>query len=172
MGKIGKPRSLLETDDRFNFDCGEEALNNWFSRNSWKNHRDSITRTTVLPVDDSSEVVGYVSLCASEMRRDFLPKAYQRNQPQTIPCFLLAQLAVNLNYQGQGCGVSLLQYAFRTAIEANIQLGASCLITHPLNENARVFYKRWGFRDCPGDPRQSMAIRIKDLQKSVQTTIS
>jgi len=40
------------------------------------------------------------------------------------------------------------------------------VLTHPINEQVREFYRRWGFEDVPFDPRRSMIVRMVDLEKS------
>ena len=42
---------------------------------------------------------------------------------------------------------------------------ASCR-THPIDEQVRQFYRRWGFDDVPFDPKRSMIVRMVDLEKS------
>jgi hypothetical protein len=37
------------------------------------------------------------------------------------------------------------------------------VLTHPLDDEVRAFYRRFGFEDLPGDPRRCVAVRIKDL---------
>lgn len=39
-------------------------------------------------------------------------------------------------------------------------------MTHPVDDQVRQFYRRWGFEDLPFDPKRSMAVRMLDLQKS------
>ncbi|HEY8064871.1 MAG TPA: hypothetical protein VIF40_09075 [Methylosinus sp.] len=38
--------------------------------------------------------------------------------------------------------------------------------THPIDDNARSFYARWGFCELPYDPRRAMIIRMADLRLS------
>jgi hypothetical protein len=40
------------------------------------------------------------------------------------------------------------------------------VITHPLDDNVRRFYARWGFQNLPFDPRRAMMVRIVDVQQS------
>jgi hypothetical protein len=50
------------------------------------------------------------------------------------------------------------------AEESNV--GSFGVLTHPLDEPIRAFYRRWGFEDVPFDPRRSMIVRMMDLAKS------
>jgi hypothetical protein len=40
------------------------------------------------------------------------------------------------------------------------------VLTHPLDEQVRQFYRRWGCKDVPFDPSRSMIVRMIDLEKS------
>jgi hypothetical protein len=38
-------------------------------------------------------------------------------------------------------------------------------VTHPVDEQVRAFYARWGFGDLPFDPRRAMIVRMVDLEE-------
>lgn len=149
--------------DRRNFDCGEATLNHWFQRHALANQLEGVTRTVVL-VDDAAIIMGYVSLCSGGVARAFFPKPFQRNRPDPVPVTLLAQLAVDRQFQRQGHSLDLLRYALTAAFEAHQKVGSAGLLTHPINDNARRFYVRWGFVDLPNDPKRSMFIRMVDAR--------
>jgi GNAT superfamily N-acetyltransferase len=75
-------------------------------------------------------------------------------------------LAVDLDWQGKGYAASLLQFALRTALAASRHVGSLGVLTHPLDDELRAFYARWGFVDLPFDPRRAMFLRMADLEKS------
>jgi len=160
------PRPLAEDDDRSQLDCGRESLNAWFRRHAWNNHASGASRVNIITDAASGRIVGYVTLSAAQIERAFLPKPQQRNQPDPLPATLLGQLAVDKGYQGQRHGVSLLQFALRTALRAAEIVGSIGVITHPLDDGVRRFYANWGFRDLPFDPRRTMLVRMVDLQQS------
>lgn len=166
MAHLRPPRPLAETDDRSGFDCGREAMNQWFRRHAWDNQQSNISRTTVFCDAGDGVIAGYITLSMGQIERAFMPKAAQRNTPAVIPVFLLGQLAVDLRFQGQGLSKSLLFYAFNTAVHAARDIGSFGVLTHPLDESAREFYRHFGFEELPGDARRSMIIRIRDLVKS------
>ena len=111
-------------------------------------------------------IVGYVTLSAAQVERQFLAKAHQRNKPDPVPATLLGQLAIHLSHQGQGHARSLLQFALTAALRASREVGSFGVLTHPLDDEVRQFYRRWGFEDLPFDPRRSMIVRMVDLEKS------
>ncbi|PWB80475.1 MAG: hypothetical protein C3F11_17820 [Methylocystaceae bacterium] len=40
------------------------------------------------------------------------------------------------------------------------------IITHPLDDEVRGFYARWGIQALPFDPRRAMILRMVDLRQS------
>ena len=111
------PRPLLETDERNHFDCERDSLNGWFRRHAWHNHVAGISRISVICDSGSGLIVGYVTLSAAQIEREFLAKPQRRNKPDPVPATLLGQLAVDKRYQRQGYARSLLHFALngRTA---------------------------------------------------------
>jgi GNAT superfamily N-acetyltransferase len=166
MEEVAAPRPLSETDDRSRFDCGRESLNQWFRRHAWANHASGVSRVTVICDASTGEIVGYVTLSAAQIERALLPKARQRNQPDPVPATLLGQLAVRKDRQGRGYARSLLAFALRTSFRASRDVGSFGVITHPLDEGVREFYRRHGFEDLPFDPRRGMIVRMVDLERS------
>ena len=166
MAQVAPPRPLSESDERGHFDCGRDSLNVWFRTHAWRNHVSGISRTSVICDSATSLIVGYVTLSAAQIEREFLHKAHQRNKPDPVPATLLGQLAVHRAYQGQGHARSLLLFALTAALRASREVGSFGVLTHPLDDEVRKFYWRWGFEDLPFDPKRSMIVRMVDLEKS------
>jgi GNAT superfamily N-acetyltransferase len=151
---------------RTQFDCGRESLNGWFWRHAWNNHASGIFRTNVICDAVTGRIVGFVTLSAAQIEREFLPKKQQRNKSDPVPVTLLGQLAVDQAFQGQGHARSLLLFALTTALRASREVGSFGVITHPIDDRVRAFYARWGFEGLPFDPKQAMIVRMFDLEKS------
>lgn len=164
MAGLTPPRPLAAGDDRSSFDCGRESLNQWFQRNAWRNQEAGVTRTSVVCYPISGDIVGYVSLSATHIERAWLSKAERRNRPDPIPAALLGQLAVDRRYQGRGYARSLMFFALTTSVRFSNDIGCFCVLTHPLDDGVRAFYRSFGFEDLPFDPSRSMAVRIADLK--------
>lgn len=164
MAGLTAPRPLAAGDDRSSFDCGRPALNQWFQRHAWRNHEAGVTRTSVICDPGNGDIVGYVSLSATHIERAWLPKDDQRNRPDPIPAALLGQLAVDRRYQRRGYARSLMFFALTTAVRFSKDIGCFCVLTHPLDDGVRAFYRSFGFEDLPFDPAHSMAVRIIDLK--------
>ena len=85
-----------------------------------------------------------------------------------IPLVILARLAVDLDYQKQGIGYSMLQDAIRRTISIAEQAGIRALLTHPIDEDAEAFYRRFGFESTPTHERQ-LILLLKDARRFTAT---
>lgn len=166
MAEVTPPRPLSEGDDRSRFDCGRESLNGWFCRHAWQNHASGVSRTSVICDAETGLIAGYGTLSAAQIEREFLPKARQRNKPDPVPVTLLGQLAVDRSHQERGHARALLFFALGTAARAARDIGSFGVITHPLDDDVRRFYARWGFEDLPFDPKRGMIVRMIDLERN------
>ena len=163
MAGLTRPRPLRADDDRDRFDCGRESLNQWFRRHAWNNQHANVSRINVVCDPQSGRIIGYVSLSAGQIERAYLPKPAQRNRPDPIPVFFLGQLAVDRDFQGRGFSRSLLLFALTTALRTSQDIGSFGVLTHPLDDAVRGFYRKFGFEDLPFDPARSMIVRMVDL---------
>lgn len=166
MAGLNPPRPLEPGDALEGFDCGRPPMNDWFCRHAKRNQEASVSRTTVFTDDKSGRIVGYVTLAAGQIEREYLPKAARRNRPEAIPVILLAQLAADRRFQGKGFARQFLFYALKTCFALSKDIGCFGVITHPLDEEVRTFYHRFGFVDLPGDPHRAMIVRMTDLEQS------
>jgi len=166
MARLNPPRPLGDDDVVEGFDCGRESMNQWFRRHAKRNQQAGVSRTTVLTEGTGGAIVGYATLAAGQIEREYLPKSSRRNRPENVPVVLLGQLAVDKRCQGQGYARQLLFHALATCMALSRDIGCFGVIAHPLDEDVRAFYRRFGFEDLPGDPRRSMIVRIRDLEKN------
>jgi GNAT superfamily N-acetyltransferase len=163
MGSVTPPRPLEAGDDRESFDCGKDSLNTWLRRHAWRNHVAGMSRVSVICDAEAGALAGLVALSTGSIRRGAVAKRDQRNASDPIPVILLGQLAVDRRWQGQGHARSLLGYALRAALAASQSIGAFAVIAHPVDDNARAFYRRWGFADLPDGSGSTMVVRVKDI---------
>jgi predicted N-acetyltransferase YhbS len=163
MAGLTPPRPLAGEDDRDAFDCGRESLNQWFRRHAWRNQQGGMSRATVVCDSVTGVIVGYVALSAAQIERGHLPRSAQRNHPDPIPAILLGQLAVDLRYHGKRYARSLMLYALTTAVRLSNEIGCFGVVTHPIDDGVRDFYRRFGFEELPFDPERSMIVRMVDL---------
>ena len=71
-----------------------------------------------------------------------------------IPLVILARLAIDLDYQRQGIGFSLLQDSICRTVAIADHAGIRALLTQPIDEDAEAFYRRFGFESTPAHDRQ------------------
>jgi predicted N-acetyltransferase YhbS len=166
MAGLTSPRPLRGEDDRQGFDCGRESLNAWFQHNAWRNQQSGASRVSVVRDEETGAVAGFVSLSAAQIERGFWPKAAQRNQPDPLPAILIGRLATDVRFRGRGIGRSLVLFALTTSLRLSKDLGCFCVLTHPIDDGVRDFYRAFGFQDLPFDPGRAMAVRIVDLERS------
>ena len=165
--KLVAPQPLAAHHRLELFDCGRPELSDWLKRHARQAQGSGSARTFV--VCDADRVVGYFSLTVGQIDTLEAPERVRRGMGQyPIPLILLARLAVDLDYQGRGLGVSLLQEAIRRAVIVSEHAGIRALLTHPIDAQADAFYRRFGFESTPGNDRQ-LILLLKDARRFVQT---
>src|SRR3989339_572775 len=137
--------------DRAVFDCGEVELNTFIKTQAARHMEVGISRTMVLPASVTPNG-GKYSICAfytiapSSILRETLPAAIAKKLPHyPVPVFLLAQMAVHTECQGQGLGKVTLIKALEYLWEINAYMRAVAVIVDCLNTRAEQFYAKYGF---------------------------
>ncbi len=158
----------LDTHHRLEvFDCGKPALTDWLQRHARQAQGSGSARTFV--VCDGERVAGYFSLTVGQIDTIEAPERIRRGMGQyPIPLVILARLAVDLDYQGQGLGFSMLQDAIRRTLAIAGQAGIRALLTHPIDGGAEAFYRRFGFEPTPENDRQ-LILLLKDARRFAGT---
>lgn len=146
------------------FNSGEAALDNWLVQRALRSHRDSAARAYVVCTDE--RIAGFFSLAAGAVMRELAPGKVRRNMPEPIPVMLLARLAVDKQAQGRGLGASLLRDAALRTLQAADIAGMRALVVHAISEDAKRFYKYFGFRESTKEPMTLMAT-LGDLRNAL-----
>ena len=115
MSPYRGPQPLGVSHDVEEFDCGNEALNDWLQRRASRNQREGSSRTWV--VADSTRVVGYYASATAVVARAEATRRAARNQPDPLPAMLLGRLAVDREHQGRGLATALLKHFLLKALE-------------------------------------------------------
>ena len=152
---IQPPVPLTSTHLVTDFDCGVDSLNEWLGKRAWKNQAIGVSRTFVVTKSGApfQEIVtGYYCLSSAAIDRIELPKPKQRNMPDPIPAVLIGRLAVDVRYQGQKIGLSLLQDALCRIVAASKSIGVAYILVHALDDAAKRFYEINGFVVIPEQP--------------------
>ena len=147
------------------FDCGIAALDAWLKQRARPNEAAGASRTFV--TCKGTRVVGYYSLAAASIiHSQATGKARSATCPIRYPRCLLADLALDKEWQGRGHGISLLQNAVLRIVGAAETVGVRAIPVHAMSEDAKVFYERFGFRASPVEP-MTLMITIEEARKII-----
>lgn len=145
------PRPLKEDDDVSGFCCGIDLVDSWANRYAASARRNGTA--VVYASFCGSQVAGFYSLSSQSIARKDASGWISRNAPLQIPVILLGMLGVDKRFQGHGLGRDLLLDAARRSLAISSTLGARALVVDPADDNARAFYKKYGFEPLPGTDR-------------------
>ena len=142
--------TLSPQHDRKAFDCGEPSLNQYLQQHARQSAEKRISRTFVaVTKPDSPAILGYHTTLVTTLEVTQVPTKLGKAK---IPALLLARLAVDQQFQGQGVGEFLLLDVLRRAVIISEQTGLYAVVLDALTENAKSFYLRYGFRELLDDP--------------------
>jgi GNAT superfamily N-acetyltransferase len=152
---------LADNHQKENFHCGKEMLDVYFHRQAGQDMRKKVSTCFVLS-DAENIIKGYYTLSSGSIPRAKLPDAVSKKLPryEDIPVVLLGRLAVDLRFKGQGLGSLLLLDALQRSFDtASNAVGAVAVVVDPLDEDAKLFYKEYGFMVLPDSGRMFMAMK-------------
>lgn len=151
-GKPSTPHKLTKAHDRTTFESGATELDEWLRKYAWQSMRAN-NATTYVTTTDGDRVVGYYALTVSGYERGAAPEPIAKRAPETVPCFLLARLAVDQDWHGRGLGWGLLHDAMRRALLLCESVAAPAMLVHARDDDARAFYCHHAeFLPSPVDP--------------------
>jgi GNAT superfamily N-acetyltransferase len=112
---LSAPQSLGANHQLEDLNCGKPTLTDWLLRYARQAQGSGSAKTFVSC--DGDRVAGYFSMTVGQIDTLEAPERIRRGMGQyPIPLVILARLAVDLDYQRQGLGVSLLQDAIRRTV--------------------------------------------------------
>ena len=146
-------RRLEEHDVVENFDCGDDALNNYLKRHAWTNQEKSSIGVSYVALDEDAPraVLGYFTVAMASVPRNAFPKKYVRGlPPYDLPLILLARLAVDRRFTGRGLGHALISEALRISLRVAEEVGCRCIITDAYRDRIS-WYTQYGFVPIEGN---------------------
>jgi GNAT superfamily N-acetyltransferase len=159
---FSEPALLAKSHDTSSFDCGKEPLNVFLTNYALTNQQGGGARTYVVAVDE--RVVGYYSLAPAAVEPQDVPERVLKGQPRhPVPCILLARLAVDKSFHGQGLGKFLFRDALLRAYRAHEQIGGRAFLVHAMDDEAKAFYIRYGVLPSPTHPLH-LYLLFKDVK--------
>ena len=146
---------LDKSHDRTKFDCGQSLLNEWFKDRAGQFDRRDLSRTFVATRENELVALGFYSISSHRVVFDVLPDSDAKGLPPhlDIPVVLIGRLAVDRSVQGQGLGVLLLVDALRRTADISTELGIRAVEVDAIDDSARNFYLKFGFRPLLDDSR-------------------
>ena len=162
MGSVTAPQPLGPQHDVSQFSSGVPALDTWLQGKARLNEAKGGARTYV--ACDGDRVAGFYSLAASAVEKHRVSSRVGRNMPEPIPVILLGQLAVDKDYQGRRLGSDLLIDAAQRALAAADVIGARAIVVQAIDEQAKAFYGRFGFRPFSNREPLMLLLRISELK--------
>jgi GNAT superfamily N-acetyltransferase len=133
----------ISSDD---FCCGKPELDDWLRTKAGQQERSDNTRTFLAIDPERDGVAGYYATTTYRLDLDQAATAYgvgRRKYP--VPAVLLARLAVDERFAGQGIGRQLLVHAMEGIASASNVLGFEIVVVHAIDADAVTFYARYGF---------------------------
>ena len=161
MGPLGPPEPLASRHDTSQFSSGVPTLDAWLRGKARLNEARGGARTYV--ACDGDRVAGFYSLAASSVERSRVSSRVGRNMPDPVPVILLGQLAVDEAYRGRRLGSDLMIDAAGRSLAAAGTVGARAVIVQAIDEGARTFYERFGFRPFSEREPLMMALRTSEI---------
>lgn len=164
-GLISGPERLSPEHPVATFQSGVAALDDWLKRRALHNEREGASRTYVVCAED--RVIGYYSLATGSVVGTEAPGRVRRNMPEPIPVMILGRLAVDHAWQGHKLGQSLLSDAIRRTLAAADVAGIRVILVHAISPEAKHFYERHGFQECPEKP-MTLVLMLRDARAALQ----
>lgn len=158
------PQPLAEHHRTQSFASGITSLDDWLKRRALANQSSGASRTFV--VCDEHGVIGYYALAAGAISIQDTSGRFRRNMPDPIPVAILARLAVDQAYQGQGIGRALFRDGARRVVQAADTLGIRGIVVHAISEDAKAFYQALGFDPSPVDA-MTLLVTLSDLRAAL-----
>ncbi len=157
------PPEKLKTHHSFKtFDSGKPVLDEWLQKRALRNEETGASRTYVVCI--KKEVVGFYALAVGSIESIKATGKIKRNMPDPIPVMIIGRLAVDQKHQRDGIGRGLLRDAILRIIQAAEIAGIRAILVHALDDDAKTFYQRCGFRASPLDP-WTLMITVADAIK-------
>jgi ribosomal protein S18 acetylase RimI-like enzyme len=156
---------LSSAHDRAGFTCEQPALVDYLQKFAGQNERGDLAACYVA-VDAGGRVVGYYTLSAHAVLRAELSDDQAKGIPRRdrIPAFLIGRLARDTSARGTGLGELLLMDAL--ARLAAVEAAGCMVVVDPIDENARAFYERYGFKPL-GRAKTRLYVSMKTVRKGL-----
>lgn len=166
---ITAPHPLAQHHDLQSFDCGRLSLDAWLKKKALKAQQLGGSARTYVVCDEGNRVIGYCALATGSINREDASGKVKRNMPDPIPVVIIARLAVDESFKGQGIGAGLLKDALLRVVGAAQEIGIRAVMVHALDDAVRDFYLKHGFYESPTNA-QTMMIPVQEIQAAMSVS--
>jgi GNAT superfamily N-acetyltransferase len=164
---FSKPRPIISKDRVLGFNCGVDVLNQFLQKYALQAQQSGGARTYVSFSKDGT-VAGFFSLAFSAVEYEKASMRLSKGMARhPIPVVLLARLAVDQRYKGQGLGKELLRDAMLRTLHAAEIAGLRALIVDAKDKAGSSFYRRFGFQPFRDQP-QRLSLMLKDIKAQIK----
>lgn len=165
MSELRRVEKLRRDHPVEEFDCGRKELNRYLIRYAWQNQQAGAAQTYVGVV--GQVIVGYHTLAVGQVTLEEAPERLKKGLAKhPVPIMLLARLAIDRHWQGQGVGKALLRDAMQRTLQAADIAGIRAFAVHAKDEEARRFYEHFDFIPSPTDSLH-LFVLLKDVRRIV-----
>lgn len=156
---------LSKDHQKSGFNCGNILLNNYIQKQAKQDINRDLSACYILNNLDDRRVLGYYTLSGNSINRNEFPSDLVQKMPpsyENLPTILLGRLAIDNEIKGKGYGEILLMDALKKCVDISDSLGVLAIIVDPIDQDAVLFYKKYGFILLPGSGK--MFISIKTIE--------
>ncbi|WP_417729872.1 GNAT family N-acetyltransferase [Rosistilla oblonga] len=135
----------LVKQNRSDFDCGNEPLNEYLRRHAGQDQRRRCAVCFLAIENATDRIAGYYTLASGSVDLDRLPADVAKRLPRypATPVIKIGRLAVAMAFQGTGLARALLADAYKRVLELDV--GAFALAVDAIDDDAEAFYQHHGF---------------------------
>lgn len=165
MSRIRRVEKLRRDQPVEGFDCGREELNRYLLRYAWQNQQAGAAQTYVGIAGEV--IIGYHTLALGHVILEDAPERLKKGLAKhPVPLMLLARLAIDHRWQGQGVGKALLRDAMQRTLQAAEIAGIRALAVHAKDQEAKRFYEHFDFIPSPADAMH-LFVLLKDVRRII-----
>lgn len=133
--------------NRKGFDCGNQAINDYFHKMANQHAKKGIARTHLLL--NGQVIVGFYTLSNTIIEN--MDKEIS-SYPNKIPAILIGRIGVDLSYQGKGMSELLLSHAIGKIKKLSFETGIAFIVIEAKTYKLAEYYQGFGFEVFPNNP--------------------
>lgn len=157
--------SLKSTHKKKEFSCGNKMMDNYLQKQASQDVKRKLSACFVINDSGENRIKGYYTLSNNSIPLDMVPNVFRKQLPKSyssIPTTLLGRLAIDSMFHGQGIGKLLLIDALKRSYIISKSIGSFAVIVDPIDEQAEIFYTKYGFIKLPDSGNMFLAMKTLD----------